>query len=228
MLIPRGTPGVSYKRPVAKIGFSTAQSNWMEFTDCRVPEDRVFAKGEGATVLTRAFTGAGRRSESRPSASRAPPTNGPWTSPNPTRPGKRAIIEHQAVGYALADVAMRIEAARYFCWKVAHYLDTHDGQGDPYGAMAKVLPTEMLAEAVYKCMQVVGVTSLDREQPMERFMRDALVLPIYDGGNIGMQRRKIWGAMADADFNPRGLAEGEPFVFKPSMLGIGTLPTRNR
>lgn len=228
-LIPRGTKGITYKPPIRKIGFNTAQSNWMEFEDCRIPEDHIFALGEGATVLTRAFSWSGPAIGI--AAVGLARSAYEWAldfAKSYTGGGSVPIIEHQAVGYALADVAMKIEAARYMCWKVAHYLDTHDGQGDPYGAMAKVLPTEMLVDAVFKCMQVVGVTSLDREHPMERFMRDSLVLPIYDGGNMGMQRRKIWGAMADQDFNPRGLAENEHFVFKKTMLGYGTLPSRQR
>ena len=92
--------------------------------------------------------------------------------------------------------------------------------------MAKVFPSELLMDAVYKCMQVVGVTSLDKEHPMEKFMRNALVLPIYDGGNMGMQRRKIWGVLADDDFNPRAFAECQPFPYKKSMTGYGVLPTR--
>lgn len=226
-LIPRGTSGVSYKEPIRKLGLNTSQSNWIEFENCRIPEDQVFALGEGATVLTRAFTWSG------PAVGIAAVglarSAYEWAldfAKSYTAGGSVPIIEHQAVGYALGDVAMKIEACRYMCWKVAHYLDTNQGQGDPYGAMAKVLPTEMLVEAVYKCMQVVGVTSLDREYPMERLMRDIMVLPIYDGGNLGMQRRKIWGAMADQHFNPRGLAECEPFVFKKTMLGYGTLPSR--
>jgi nitroalkane oxidase len=221
-LIPRGTPGVSYKSPIRKLGLNTAQSNWMEFSNCRVSEDQVFAPGEGATVLNRAFTWSGPAvGIAAVGIARSAYEWALEFAKSYRAGGNVPIIEHQAVGYALGDVAMKIEAARYFCWKVAHYLDTHEGLGDPYGAMAKILPTEMLMESVYKCMQVVGVTSLDREHPMERFMRDSMVLPIYDGGNIGMQRRKVWSAMVDSEFNPRGLAENDWFVFKDTMHGIG-------
>jgi len=76
-------------------------------------------------------------------------------------------------------------------------------------------------------MQVVGVTSLDKEHPMEKYMRDIMVMPIYDGGNMGMQRRKIWGVMADDDFNPRALMDCERSEFKKSMTGYGVLPSRD-
>jgi hypothetical protein len=42
----------------------------------------------------------------------------------------------------------------------------------------------------------MGVNSYDRSHPLEKYMREALCFPIYDPGNIGMQRRKIHGVMA--------------------------------
>ena len=227
ILIPRGTPGIFYKRPINKIGSRTNQCNWIEFTDCRVPEENIFAVADGDMVIAKAFTWTGPAvGISAVGVARAAYE---WTldfARTFTGAGSVPIIEHQAIGYALADVAMKIEAARYLCWKVAHYLDMYDGEGHAFGAMAKIFPSELLVDAVYKCMQVVGVTSLDKEHPMEKFVRDALVLPIYDGGNMGMQRRKIWGVMADVDFDPRAFTECQAVPYKKSMTGYGVLPSR--
>ena len=63
----------------------------------------------------------------------------------------------------LGDVAAKIEACRYFCWKTAHYIDQHDYHGELIGAMCKIHCTELLFDAVYKCMQVVGVNSVDKQ-----------------------------------------------------------------
>jgi hypothetical protein len=57
-------------------------------------------------------------------------------------------------------------------------------------------------------------------------MRDVLCFPIYDAGNMGMQRRKIWGVMAHEDFNPRAFVDNEPIPFLKSMEGIGSLTER--
>lgn len=225
MLIPRGTAGVNYKAPIDKIGNRTAQCNWIEFSNCCVPEENVLAVGDGDLGIAKGFTWSGpavgivavgvARAAYEWALDFARTYKGVGSVP---------IIEHQAVGYALADVAMKIEAARYMCWKTAHYLDTFAGEGQAFGAMAKVFCSELLMDAVYKCMQVVGVTSLNKEYPMEKFMRDALVFPIYDGGNMGMQRRKIWGVMADPAFDPMAFAECQPVHYKKSMTGYGVLP----
>ncbi|HIF09196.1 MAG TPA: acyl-CoA dehydrogenase [Sneathiellales bacterium] len=225
ILIPRGTKGITYKQPIDKMAHRLDQNNQIEYEDCRVPEENVFAVGDGDLVIAKAFTWTG------PAVGIAAVGNAraayEWTldwAKSYTGAGSVPIIEHQAVGHALADVAMKIEAARYLCWKTAHYLDMFDCEGQAFGAMAKVLPSELLKDAVYSCMQIVGVNSLLKEYPMEKFMREALVFPIYDGGNMGMQRRKIWGVMADPDFNPRAFAECQPVPYKKSMTGYGVQP----
>jgi acyl-CoA dehydrogenase len=132
----------------------------------------------------------------------------------------------------LGDVAARIEACRYFCWKTAHYLDQHDYHGELIGAMCKVHCTELLFDAVYKCMQVVGVNSADKQHMFEKYLREAAIFPIYDAGNFGMQRRRIHGVMADPSFNPRALMDDEYVEFTKSMepstrFPATTAPSRN-
>jgi hypothetical protein len=68
----------------------------------------------------------------------------------------------------------------------------------------------------------MGVNSLDRTHPIEKYLREAAVFPLYDAGNIGMQMRKIWGVMLDKDFDPRAIADSRAMPFKKSMEGAGT------
>jgi acyl-CoA dehydrogenase len=95
----------------------------------------------------------------------------------------------------------------------------YQAEGQAFGAMAKIFSCELLFDTVYKCMQVAGVNSLNKEYPLERYLREAAVLPIYDAGTIGMQRRKVWGVMADPDFNTNAFRDCEPVKFKKSMEG---------
>ena len=81
-------------------------------------------------------------------------------------------------------------------------------------------------ESVYKCMQVVGVNSYDKQHMFEKYLREAACFPIYDGGNMGMQRRRVHGILASADFNPRALMDDEYVEFDKSMERIDTLPSR--
>ena len=70
-------------------------------------------------------------------------------------------------------------------------------------------------------MRAMGVNSLDRVHPLERYLREAAVFPLYEAGDIGMQMRKIWGVMLDDEFDPRAIADTRQMQFKKSMEGAG-------
>jgi len=222
ILVPRGTPGMRFEPNIDKLGHRLNQNVHMVFEECRVPEENAFAVGNGDLVISKAFTWSG------PVAGIAATALGRtayeyvlnWAKTY-TAGGDKPIINHQIVGYMLADAAMRIEACRYLSWKAAHYLDLHDAEGHAFGAMAKVYCSETMFETVYKCMQVMGINSLDKAHPIEKLLREAAVLPIYDAGNVGMQRRKIWGVMAHPDFDPRSLVDCKPVLFSKAMEGMG-------
>ena len=99
-----------------------------------------------------------------------------------------------------------------------------DSEGHVPGAWSKIYGGEMCVDVVYTCMRIMGVNSYDRDSPLEKLMREALCFPIYDAGNIGMQRRKIHGVMAHESFNPRAFLESEPMIFTKAMDGIDTSP----
>jgi nitroalkane oxidase len=226
ILVPRGTPGVSYEQPISKLGHRLCQNNSIVFSNCRVPEENLFAAGNGDLVISKAFTWSGPVAAiAAVGVARSAYEYVLKWSKTYTAGGDLPILHHQAVGYLLADVAMKIEACRAFSWKAAHYLDQFDSEGHAVGAMAKVFCGETLFTAVFRAMQAMGVNSLDRVHPMEKFLREAAVFPLYDAGNIGMQMRKIWGVMLDPEYDPRAIADTRAIAFKKSMEGVGTLGT---
>ena len=80
-----------------------------------------------------------------------------------------------------------------------------------------------MVDCVYKCMQIVGVNSLSKEYMFNKYLRDAALLPIYDGGNMGMQRRRVHGVLAHESFNPRAAMEDETVYFEKAMESIDTV-----
>ena len=223
ILVPRGAPGVTYKQPISKLGHRLCQNNSIVFKNCRVPEENAFAVGDGDLVINKAFTWSGPVAAiAAVGVARSAYEYVLNWSKTYTAGGNMPILHHQAVGYLMADVAMKIEACRAFSWKAAHYLDQHDSEGHAVGAMAKVFCGETLFNAVFRTMQAMGVNALDRAHPVEKYLREAAVLPLYDAGNIGMQMRKIWGVMLDPEFDPRAIADSRAIKFKKSMEGVGT------
>jgi alkylation response protein AidB-like acyl-CoA dehydrogenase len=219
---------VRYERPVDKMGQRLNQNNDIVFENARVPAENLFAHGDGDLIISKDFTWSGPVAgiAAVATARSAYEYTLEWAKTY-TAGGKDPIIYHQAVGYQLTDIAMRIEACRAFCWKAAYYADLYDCENHALGAMSKVYPGEVCTQVVYDCMRVMGVNSYDRRShPLDKYMRDVLCFPIYDAGNMGMQRRKIWGVMAHPDFNPRAFMDNEPITFTKDMEGIGSVTTR--
>jgi acyl-CoA dehydrogenase len=226
IVVERGTPGVSYEF-INKMGHRLAANAEVIFDNARVPAENLLegAEGNGDLVINQNFAWSGPVAAIAAVgvARAAYEATLDWAKTY-TSAGPQPIIHYQNVGYILGDVAARIEACRYFCWRTAHYLDQHDGHAELIGAMCKVHCTELMFDTVYKCMQVVGVNSYDKQHLFEKYLREAACFPIYDGGNMGMQRRRVHGIIASQDFNPRALMDNEYVEFTKEMEAIDTIP----
>ena len=160
IIVERGTPGVTYDN-ISTLGQRTAPNFEITFDNARVPAENMIegAKGNGDLLINRNFAWSGPVAGiGAVAVARAAYEDALRWAQTYTAGGPKPIIHYQYPGYVLGDVAAKIEAARYFCWKSAHYLDQHDYHGEMLGAMCKIHCTEMLFDCVYKCMQVVGVT----------------------------------------------------------------------
>ena len=92
----------------------------------------------------------------------------------------RAIIEHQGVGFKLADCATRLEAARQLVWHAASLRDA----GLPClkeAAMAKLFASEVAEQVCSAAIQTLGGYGVVRDFPVERIYRDVRVCQIYEG-----------------------------------------------
>jgi alkylation response protein AidB-like acyl-CoA dehydrogenase len=228
LVVERETPGVSYSF-INKMGHRLAANAEVVFDNARVPAENLLegAAGNGDLVINRNFAWSGPVAGiAAVGVARAAFEAALEWAKTYTAGGPQPIIHYQNAGYILGDVAARIEACRLFCWRTAHYLDRHDNHAELIGAMCKIHCSELMFDTVYKCMQVVGVNSYDKQHLFEKYLREAACFPIYDGGNMGMQRRRVHGILASADFNPRALMDDEYVEFDKSMETIDTLPSR--
>jgi alkylation response protein AidB-like acyl-CoA dehydrogenase len=227
IIVPRGTAGFRVEKVIDKMGHRLCSNASLVFEDVHVPEENVISGtlGNGDLVISKAFTWSGPVAAiAAVGVARAAYEYTLEWAKGHTGGGARPIMQHQHVGYLLSDVAMKIEAARYLSWKAAHYLDLYDSEGHVPGAWSKIYGGEMCVDVVSTCMRIMGVNSYDRSHPLEKYMREALCFPIYDAGNIGMQRRKIHGVMADDSFDPRAFLENRKMAFTKEMEGIDTSP----
>ncbi|MBR8030249.1 acyl-CoA dehydrogenase family protein [Burkholderia cenocepacia] len=225
LVVERGTPGITYKF-LDKEGHRTASNALIQFNDARVPVDNLLpgAEGNGDFVINRNFAWSGPVAAiAAVGVARAAYEAALKFTKKNTSGSLTPIIQFQNVGYLLGDIAAKIESARYFAWRASDYLDKHDQHAELIGAMCKINVTETMFDCVYKCMQIVGVNSLSKEYNFNKYLREASVLPIYDGGNMGMQRRRVHGVLAHESFNPRALMDDEAVYFTKEMESIGTV-----
>lgn len=223
ILVERDTPGIEYE-VIDKMAHRACQNVTMTFHGARVPEENLLAEGDGDLVINRNFTwSAPIASIAAVGVARGAYEFALKWSKTYTGGGSSPIINHQAVGNLLTEIAAKIEAGRYFCWKAAHYMDKFGDQGHALGGMNKTFCGDLMQSVVFDCMRVVGVNALDRKFPMDKFYREAAVFSLYDAGNLAMQRRRAWGVMADRSFSPDTFVDSEPLEFTKSMEGYGVI-----
>ncbi len=104
------------------------------------------------------------------------------------------VISIQAVQHILADMATEIEAARALVYSVAKYIDSGAKDISKESAMAKLFATDMAMKVTVDAVQVMGGSGYMKEYPVEKMMRDAKILQIYEGTNQ-IQRNVIGQAL---------------------------------
>lgn len=180
-LVPTDTPGYVVARLEEKVGQHSSDTAQIRFEDCRVPaENRIGEEGEGYRIALSALEG-GRIGIAAQSVGMARSAFEVALQYAKEREAfGRAIFDHQAVGFRLADCATQIEAARQLVWHAASLRDA----GQPClkeAAMAKLFASEMAERVCSAAIQTLGGYGYVSDFPVERIWRDVRVCQIYEG-----------------------------------------------
>jgi butyryl-CoA dehydrogenase len=106
----------------------------------------------------------------------------------------RPIAKFQAIQWMIADMATRIEAARYLVRNAAYAKDNKKGRFSKEAAMAKLFASETAMEAAMKAVQIHGGYGYTKEYTVERLFRDAKITEIYEGTSE-VQKMVIAGSL---------------------------------
>jgi acyl-CoA dehydrogenase len=173
--------GLSFGAPMRKMGQRAIVNAELFLEDCFVPEDRRLGdEGQGFYGLMRTFdesrVGLGA---SAVGLARAALEYAVDYARERVQFGK-PIAEHQAVAFRLADMALKVEAARLLVWSAARKLDA--GEPAPKeAAMAKLAASEAAMWCTWAAVQTLGGWGYSREYPVEKWMRDAKLEEIEEG-----------------------------------------------
>ena len=183
-LIEPDMPGFAVGKKERKMGIRGSPTVALHFTDCRVPvEQRLGEEGEGFTIamatldVTRPATGSMAVGVAQAALDAAV-----GYAKERKQFGQR-IGDFQGIQFMLADMAIQVHAARLMVQHAARQVDGGI-RGNSYEAsMAKCWAGDAAMKVATDAVQVFGGYGYTREFPVERFMRDAKIMQIYEGTN---------------------------------------------
>ena len=182
-LVPADTPGLSADPPERKMGLTGSTTATMRFDDVRVPvERRLGEEGDGLKIAL-AGLDSGRLGIAAVATGLAQGALDQAVAYAREREtfGK-PIIEHQGLAFVLADMEAAIQSARAMTLHAARLRDA----GRPFAreaSIAKMVATDNAMKVTTDAVQVFGGYGYTRDFPVERYMREAKVMQIFEGTN---------------------------------------------
>ncbi len=200
-IVEDGDPGFSYGKKENKMGIRSSATRELVMKDCRIPKDRLVGRrGTGFITVMKTLD------MSRPGIAslgvglaQAALDEAVTYAKQRVQFGK-PIIAFQAIQHILADMAMQVEAARALVYGAARHIDAHPKDMSKVSSMCKVFATDMAMKVTTDAVQVLGGYGYMKEYPVEKMMRDAKILQIYEGTNqiqrnvIGQELNKEYAA----------------------------------
>jgi butyryl-CoA dehydrogenase len=186
IIIEKGMSGFEFGKKEKKMGIRASATRELIFRDCYVPKENLIGKeGMGFIVTMRTFDrtrpgvgaqGVGLAQGALDEAIRYAREREQF--------GKK-IISFQAIQHLLADMATQVEAARALVYAIARYIDQSEKPKEisKVSGMAKVFASDVAMKVTTDAVQVFGGYGYMREYPVEKMMRDAKILQIYEGTN---------------------------------------------
>ena len=194
-LVPADAEGLTADAPERKMGLTGSATATMRFDGVRVPvERRLGEEGEGLRIAL-AGLDAGRLGIAAVATGLAQGALDEAVAYARDRETfGRPIIDHQGLAFLLADMAAAVQTARATYLAAARRKD----QGLPYSteaSIAKLVATDNAMKVTTDAVQVLGGYGYTRDFPVERYMREAKVMQIFEGTNQ-IQRMVIGRALA--------------------------------
>jgi alkylation response protein AidB-like acyl-CoA dehydrogenase len=183
-VVEKSDPGVSFGAPEKKLGIKGSPTREVYFDNVRIPADRIIgAPGTGfATAMktldhTRVTIAAQALGIAQGALDFA------LGYVKERRQFGKAIADFQGVQFMLADMGMKIEAARQLTYAAAGMSERGDAELTYFGAAAKCFASDTAMEVTTDAVQLLGGYGYTRDYPVERMMRDAKITQIYEGTN---------------------------------------------
>lgn len=182
-IVERDRPGVSVGKEEDKMGIRLSNTTDVIFEDVRVPADHLIGKeNEGFKYVMKALE------KSRPIAVGPVVGLAQAALDAAIRYSKERVVfgkpigQNQGIRFMLADMEMRVEAARQLMLYACDLIDAGKPIG-PHGSIAKTYASEAAVSVTNDALQIFGGYGYSREYPIEKMVRDARIYTIFEGAN---------------------------------------------
>ena len=183
-IVEKGDQGFSFGKKERKMGLNASSTRELVFNECRIPKDRILGKkGQGFIMAMRTLDLA------RPGIGAIAVGLAQAALDEAVKYARQRIqfgqpiISFQALQHMLADMATEIEASRALVYSIARTIDEGTKDTAKISAMAKLFATDMAMQVTTDAVQILGGYGYMKSYPVEKMMRDAKILQIYEGTN---------------------------------------------
>jgi alkylation response protein AidB-like acyl-CoA dehydrogenase len=183
-IVEKGTPGFTFGKKENKMGIRASATCELIFNNCRIPKENLLAKeGMGFIVTMKTLdssrTGVGAQGVGVAQGA----INEAIKFAKQRIQFGQPVTSFQAVQHMLADMQTQTEAARSLVYSVARFVDSGAKDISRATSMAKLFATDTAMRVATDAVQVMGGSGYMKEYPVEKMMRDAKILQIYEGTN---------------------------------------------
>jgi butyryl-CoA dehydrogenase len=195
-LVPTSTPGYRVSRLEDKTGQRASDTAQITLENCRVPAEAILSQeGMGYRIALANLESGRINIAAQATGTARSALEAALAYARERRSMGKALIEHQAVNFRLADMATQVEAARHLYLHAARLRDA----GQPClkeASMAKLFASDMAEKVCSDAIQIHGGYGYVTDFPVERMWRDVRVTRIYEGAN-DIQRLVIGRALQE-------------------------------
>jgi len=203
IVVEKGTPGFTFGKKEDKLGIRASATRELIFQDCRVPVENCLGReGTGFITAMKTFDvsrpGVGAQALGIAQGALDLALDYACTR----RQFDVLIGSFQGLRFLLADMAMKVEAARALVYATARHIDKQPKERPTlYSAMSKCFASDVAMQVTIDAVQVFGGYGYMHDYPIEKYMRDAKITQIYEGTNQ-IQREEMSKVLISS-FRPR-------------------------
>jgi len=195
-VVEKGTPGFDHGVKEDKMGIRSSDTSSLTFENCKVPaENMIWEEGKGFNFAMNTLNGGRIGIASQAVGIAEASLDAAVKYAKQRKAFGQTISNFQAIQFMLADMAVKVDAAKILTLKAAALKDA----GKPYikeGAMAKLYASKVAVQNALDAVQIHGGYGYVREYLVERYLRDAKITEIYEGTSE-IQRIVIARALLD-------------------------------